>query len=239
MSRLLLVRHAQACFPGPNYDELSPLGQTQARLLGEFWVQRNVRFDRVFSGPRARHVGTVRIVAEAFRTAGNAFPEHLPMPEFDEFPGDAVLDRSLPKLLHLDENVRRLHLDFQRSAGRDERLKTYQRLFEAVTRQWVEGGPALWGLESWAEFCDRVNRGLSQLLAGGKRGERVAVFTSGGPIGVAMQRALDLSARHTLGVAWMSANCSYSEFLFSGDRFTLSAFNAYPHLDARSLLTYR
>jgi hypothetical protein len=38
---------------------------------------------------------------------------------------------------------------------------------------------------------------------------------------------------------WMSRNCSYSEFLFSGERFTLSAFNAFPHLDDPALLTYR
>ena len=40
-------------------------------------------------------------------------------------------------------------------------------------------------------------------------------------------------------VAWMARNCSFSEFLFSDDRFTLSSFNASPHLDDESLLTYR
>ena len=56
---------------------------------------------------------------------------------------------------------------------------------------------------------------------------------------MAMQRALNLSPQDTLRVAWMSRNCSYSEFLFSGDRFTLSTFNAFPHLDDAALLTYR
>jgi len=37
----------------------------------------------------------------------------------------------------------------------------------------------------------------------------------------------------------MSRNASFSEFLASGERFTLSMFNAHPHLDADSLLTYR
>lgn len=71
------------------------------------------------------------------------------------------------------------------------------------------------------------------------RGERVAIFTSGGPIGAAMQRALNLSPRDTLRITWMSRNCSYSEFLCSGERFTLSSFNSFPHLDDPSLLTYR
>jgi hypothetical protein len=37
----------------------------------------------------------------------------------------------------------------------------------------------------------------------------------------------------------MPRNCSYSEFVFSGDRFTLSTFNSFQHLDDPALLTYR
>jgi hypothetical protein len=36
----------------------------------------------------------------------------------------------------------------------------------------------------------------------------------------------------------MPRNCSFSEFIFPKDRFTLSSFNAFPHLDDDSLLTY-
>ncbi|HEV2386605.1 MAG TPA: histidine phosphatase family protein [Candidatus Acidoferrales bacterium] len=239
MSRLFLVRHAQACFLGPNYDELSPQGETQARLLGQYWARRNQTFERAASGPRTRQTSTARIVGEAFRAEGKAFPEPLLVPEFDEYAGEAVMERILPGLLRRDEGVRRLHEDYQRSMNPDERRRIYQRLFEMAIATWVEEEPALDGVEPWSEFCARVNRGLSLVLGGGNRGEQIAVFASGGPIGVAMQRALNLSARHTLGVTWMSANCSYSEFLFSGGRFTLSAFNAHPHLDDPSQLTYR
>jgi hypothetical protein len=37
----------------------------------------------------------------------------------------------------------------------------------------------------------------------------------------------------------MSRNASLTGFLASGERFTLSTFNAHPHLDEDSLLTYR
>jgi len=37
----------------------------------------------------------------------------------------------------------------------------------------------------------------------------------------------------------MSRNASFSDFLASGHRLMLSAFNAHPHLDEDSLLTYR
>jgi broad specificity phosphatase PhoE len=71
------------------------------------------------------------------------------------------------------------------------------------------------------------------------RGQQLAVFCSAGLIGVAMRRALHLSLHDTLRATWMIRNGSFSEFLFSGDRFTLSTFNSFPHLDEVSLLTYR
>jgi broad specificity phosphatase PhoE len=66
-----------------------------------------------------------------------------------------------------------------------------------------------------------------------------AIFTSAGVIGAAMRRALHLSPEDMLQVTWMSHNASFSEFRALGDRFTLSTFNAHPHLDLESLLTYR
>ena len=37
MSRIVLVRHGQASFWAAEYDQLSPLGIEQSRLLGEHW----------------------------------------------------------------------------------------------------------------------------------------------------------------------------------------------------------
>lgn len=239
MSQLFLVRHAQASFLDRDYDKLSPTGEVQSRLLGEYWARRKTVFHRVFSGPRVRQRETATIVADIYRSAGLAFPEPVLLPEFDEYQGDAVLERSLPQLLESDAGIREFHQAFLRSADPVERLKNFQRLFEGAVRKWVDGEISFPDVESWPEFCARVNRGLSRILSHSSRGEQVVVFSSGGPIGVAMQRALHLSSADTLRVVWMSRNCSYSEFLFSGDRFTLSAFNAYPHLDDPSLLTYR
>ncbi len=239
MSHLFLVRHAQASFLERNYDRLSATGEAQARLLGEYWTRRNVLFDRVFSGPRTRQNDTARIVGETCRNAGLALPKTVVMPEFDEYQGDIVLERSLPQLLESDSRIRKWHRAFQGSDNSSERLSNFQRIFEAVITKWMDGEISLPDVESWPEFCARVNRGLSRIISRGGRGERVAVFCSGGPIGVAMQRALHLSPRDTLRTVWMSRNCSFTEFLFSGDRFTLSAFNAFPHLEEPSLITYR
>ena len=239
MGILFLVRHAQASFLEQNYDKLSERGEEQARLLGQYWSQRNVVFDRACTGPCARQKDTANLLRDEYRKAGLGFPDPLVMPEFDEYEGEAVLERSLPRLLENDLSVRDLHSAFQSSSGSAQRRATFQKLYEAVIGNWVDDTIPLPGVETWAEFCFRVNSGLTDFLSCGGPGERVAIVTSGGPIAVAMQRALNLSPQHTLRVSWMSRNCSWSEFLYSKNRFTLSAFNAHPHLNDAAMLTYR
>jgi broad specificity phosphatase PhoE len=236
MGRLFLIRHGQACFLEGNYDRLSERGGQQARLLGAYWAQRKVLFDRVCTGPCLRQKDTARFMSDAYRKAGLEFPEPLVLPEFDEYQGETVLERSLPGLLEIDTTVRDLHTAFQSSTGASGRRVTFQKLFEIVIRKWVEGAVFLPSVETWSKFCSRVNLGLAKFLDAGGRGERVAIVTSNSPIAVAMQRALNLSPQHTLQVSWMSRNSSWSEFLYSGDRFTLSAFNTHPHLNDSAML---
>lgn len=239
MGRLLLVRHAQASFLSQNYDKLSDLGEKQARLLGEYWAKRNTGSDRVCTGPGVRHRDTARHARDACLRAGVPFPEAVVVPEFDEYQGDEVLKRSLPRLLESSEKIRELQGAFEKSNGSHERFNTFQKMFEAVINMWVDGRISADGVESWAEFSIRVNQGLARILSAGQHGERVVIFTSGGPIALAVQRALQLTPQNTLQISWMSQNCSVSEFLFSKDRFTLSTFNSFPHLDEASLQTYR
>lgn len=239
MGILFLVRHAQASFLEKNYDKLSQLGEQQARLLGKYWARRDIVFDRVCVGPCVRQKDSAKIMSDEYRKAGVEFPEPLVFPEFDEYKGEAVLERALPGLLKIDQSIRDLHAAFQSSSDSAGQRATFQKLFEAVIGKWVDGLINLPGVEAWSEFCSRVNLGLSKFLANGGHGEQVAIVTSGGPIAVAMQRALNLSPQHTLQVSWMSRNCSWSEFLFAGDRFTLSAFNAHAHLNDAAMLTYR
>jgi hypothetical protein len=80
---------------------------------------------------------------------------------------------------------------------------------------------------------------LDKFLGAGTRGERVAIFTSGGPIAVGTQRALHLSSESTLQMTWMSRNASWSEFLYSAERFTLSSFNIHEHIVDLAMRTYR
>lgn len=239
MGIAFLVRHAQASFLQANYDELSQLGEVQARLLGEYWAQHRIVFDRACTGPGARQKDTLAIVSEACRKAGIQFPDPMVLREFDEYQGEAVLERGLPGLLGTDQTIRGLYAAFQSASGSAGRRAAFQKLFEAVIGKWVREEICPPGVETWLEFCSRVNSGFTKFLSTGSRGERVAIFTSGGPIAVVMQRALQLSPESALNVSWMPRNSSWSEFLYSGERLTLSSFNCHAHLGDPAMLTYR
>jgi broad specificity phosphatase PhoE len=208
-------------------------------LLGEYWSRRGVVFSGVYSGPRVRQRETAGIVAEAYRSVGLAFPDTVVMSEFDEYQAEAVLRECLPQLLRVNAEIKKLHRAYEDCGESGDRRKTFQRLFEAVIANWVAGEVIAPGIESWHEFCLRVERGLAQVVRDTPPAASAVVFTSAGAIGAAMRRALHLSAEDALQLTWVSRNASFSGFLASGERFTLSTFNAHPHLDGDGLLTYR
>jgi broad specificity phosphatase PhoE len=239
MGILYLVRHGQASFLKQNYDKLSALGEAQSRLLGDYWARHGIGFDRVCVGPRERQRDTVNLVSDAYRRAGVAFREPQVLPAFDEYKGEEVLKHGLSELLESDQAIRDLHAAFQSSASEAELHANFQRLYAAIIGGWVHGAFSVPGVETWQEFGARVNSGLEKFLGAGGRGERVAVFTSGGPIAMGVQRALHLCAEDTLELTWMSRNTSWSEFFYSGERFTLSTFNSFAHIEDPAMLTYR
>src|ERR1700758_3757423 len=150
MGRLYLIRHAQASFLSQNYDQLSKLGEKQARLLGEYWARRNVVFDRVSSGPALRHRHTAQLVSDAYRKAGRDFPLPTIADEFDEFQGEAVLSESLPELLRNSPRIREWHNALESSSDDVTKRANFQRLFEAVISMWVSGAIAP-AAESWRD----------------------------------------------------------------------------------------
>ena len=84
----------------------------------------------------------------------------------------------------------------------------------------------------------RVTEAIGRVMAG-PPGRRVAVFTSGGPIGFTVHRSTNAPERTFLDVNWRVRNLSVSEFLFDRDRLTLDTFNSIAHLEERELWSYR
>ena len=239
MSKLVLVRHGQARFFSDDYDRLSEMGVRQSRVLGEYWIERGVGFDEVYVGTLRRQRETGEAVEEVFRAAGRDWPGHEVLPGLDEYPADVITDLLLPLLCERDEGFVRLKSDFDGAAEGPDRYRTFHRLLAAVMAEWIGGRVEANGLMRWVEFRDGVRGALRDIMARDGRGRRVVVFSSGGPIGVAVQSALQAPDLMAAELNWRIHNCSVTEITFSGDRVALDCFNAVGHLTDPELLTYR
>jgi broad specificity phosphatase PhoE len=202
MSSLVLIRHGQARPFQPDSDRLSETGERQAARLGEYWRERGVHFDAVYSGTLRRHVQTAE-------HAGFTGFERLP--EFNEYDAEAIL-RADPEYAPPTDNR---HL---------------QKMFETAMPHWVNAKLDAVGLESWAGFHGRVLRAFRSIVDDQRPSRRIAVFTSAGPIGAILQTVLCAPELMAIELHWRIRNCSLTEIVFRGDRVSLDSFNATPHL---------
>ena len=202
MSTLVLVRHAQARPFESDSDRLSPAGEQQAIALGEFWRSREVRFDEVYTGTMQRHTRTAALAG---------FTHFEPSSDFNEYDATAIL-RAHPEYAPPEDNR---HL---------------QSMFEAVMPRWIAGTISAPGLETWAAFYQRVRAGLRRIIESDRPSRRVVIFTSGGPIGIAVQTVLNAPEPVAIQLHWRIRNCSLTEFVFTRDRISLDAFNVTSHL---------
>jgi broad specificity phosphatase PhoE len=238
MSQLILVRHGQAAAFTADSDRLTDLGTHQARALGRYWAARKLVIDEVHVGTLRRQVETARLVAEAYQEAGLPFPESRVDAGWNEYDSGAITSRLGRSLAARDESFAALQLDFQRHAGTRDQNRYFQRMFEVLMERWVAGTALAEDVESFADFHARVLAARDAILGGDGR-RNVAVFTSGGPIGVCVQLALQAPPEMAVQINWRVKNGSLTEMLFSRSRLSLDSFNAIPHLDDPALQSFR
>jgi broad specificity phosphatase PhoE len=236
---LYLVRHGQAAFLTDNYDRLSDLGKRQGACLGSWWAEQGLALDAVFSGPGERHKDTARAAATAIAECGGSLPDFEIHDGLHEFTWEALMRAGTSAAGEGDEELAPLAAGLAAAEGYREKHRAVQHFMEALTVRWVRGEIDGEDLESWAHFHARVNAAIEHMTRETAQGARIAAFTSGGPIALAMQRALELRPEKTLELIWTLRNGAVVEFLFSGDRFSLGSFNSAPHLPTADLWTYR
>ena len=216
MSLLTLVRHAQAQPFEEDSDRLTDLGTKQAYALGAYWAGRRAMWSQAWSGTLERQRVTAEIVAECYRKAGLDFPALQESEAFNEYavpvPPDAW---------------RRMRL-----APAAQRNRIFQSVIENAMSSWKK-------TPEFAIFHHRVTTGLKLFLQSATSQSRIVVFTSGGPIGVAVQCVLSAPAQKAIDINWRVRNCSLTEFIFSGSRVSLDCFNVTPHLVSDELRSFR
>jgi broad specificity phosphatase PhoE len=234
LSSLTMIRHGQAGSLEGHYDVLSDLGREQARRLAEFWRLRGVRFDAVYSGSLERQRETSREICDHLRGTDARFPEPIVMDEWNEYPGDQLTAAWMSEMMEMEPELGRPATE----SSRAERAKAFQRAFEVLMGKWVAGTRRIEGAETWSEFHARVIRGLERVTSNHPKGARVAVFSSGGAIAVAIQHALSAPERTALELNWAIWNCAVSEILYNREKMSLAGFNHVDYLP-NELMTYR
>ncbi|MBZ5606587.1 MAG: histidine phosphatase family protein [Acidobacteriia bacterium] len=231
MSVLYLVRHGQAG-TRENYDSLSEVGRTQARLLRDYFQSQQLEFDAVYSGGLKRQQATA---AETLPGAKVLVDEG-----WNEFDLAQVYAEYAPHLAASDDDFRREYEDMQEqlklSRGpQDQVHRKWNDCDKKLVRAWVESRHPYSG-ETWPSFVSRIHAALARVI---HHEGNVIVFTSATPIGICAARTLELEDGRAMWLASVLMNASYTTLRIREQEIRLFTLNNAPHLDDPSLRTFR
>jgi broad specificity phosphatase PhoE len=236
MSEIYLFRHGQASFGEEDYDRLSANGIIQSQILARHLAKTGKFFDAVYFGTLDRQQKTAQELIDYYME--NKLP--VPRPEiskaFNEYDSMAVWQALVPEISQEDPSIEK---DVAAMTGEK---KAFQRVFSQVMNHWISGRYDAAGIPDWKDFKQRVNLGLADLVALHGARKQIAVFTSGGPISVAVQTALELSDKKALEISWQLMNASITRIKYNARGMMLAIFNDVTHLELEGderLLTYR
>ena len=230
MGSIYLVRHGQAAFGTEHYDRLTDIGFGQARLLGDYFGRRGIRFDAVFTGTLQRQVETARGIFEGHpQLAAPSLQESFP--GLDEYKPEAVmmaLTGSFPA-------------PALAAARRDPVVvREHFRVLREALLAWAEDRTSPEGMPAWREFQDGAVAALVEARQRFPDGN-VLIVSSGGPIAAVVAAVLNAPPATAVELNLRIRNSSVTEFAATPRRHHLISFNGLPHLDThpdQTLITY-
>ncbi len=236
MSEIYFIRHGQASFGEDNYDRMSSLGIRQSQCLAKHLANTGKSFDGLYYGEMERQQNTAREFINHYSGEGLAMSAPVVSRAFNEYDSFAVWQALIPEMLEDKPSIAK---DLEKLPA-DQ--KAFQRVFAPLMTRWVTGEYNADGIPCWDEFTQRVKQGIEELMAHHGTNKRLVVFTSGGPISVAVQIALGLSDKMALEISWQLLNASITRFKYNRRGMMLAGFNEVTHLELErdeGLITYR
>lgn len=224
MSEIYFVRHGQASFGSSNYDQLSGLGHEQAKLLGEYFRERNIQFDRIITGDMVRHRETAEGICLGMQLQPQPFEV---FPGLDEYDFHSVLrcyiaqfpEQTLPEKPEVADFFRRL-----------------KQGINLWSRGELEGDLP----ETWKAFEQRLDA-VREHVMNHFAGERVLAVSSGGAIAMLVRQLLQAPESAMMELNLQTRNTAVIHCRFNQRSMRLSSFNNVPHLDRpdrESMITY-
>jgi len=114
--------------------------------------------------------------------------------------------------------------------------KAFQVMLNSALDRWIAGGEGAG--ESYPQFVGRVMTAFERVVADAGSGRSVAVFTSGGPIGLVVSHLLTGGGALFQRVNDVVINASVTTVIVGQTGPRLLSFNEHTHLP-RDLVTYR
>lgn len=238
MTTLHLIRHGKASPGKASYDELHPLGEAQARLLGEHFARMGQRFDALYCGPLVRQRDTLRLMREAAGAVGAAWPQARVLDALAEAPIEALMRKCLPERLTHDQTLQSLVADLGDGSDVERMRRAFEALFEYVIGLWASGEMSPPEIETAAAFGERVVAGLGEILAREGEGREVAVVTSNGVIGRMVAHVVGAAEPDRAGPSQRYLNSSRTRVRAAAGGLRLEAANVVDHLADLTLHTF-
>lgn len=224
MSEIYFVRHGQASFGSSNYDQLSALGHEQAKLLGEYFRERSIEFDRIITGDMVRHRETAEGICLGMQLQPQTFEVFTGLNEYDFH---SVLNCYIAQFPEQALPEKPAVADFFR------RLKQGIALW---SRGELEGElPETW--QCFEQRLEAVREHVMQHYAG----QRVLAVSSGGAIAMLVRQLLQAPEATMMELNLQTRNTAVIHCRFNQRSMRLSSFNNVPHLDRadrESMITY-
>jgi broad specificity phosphatase PhoE len=229
MSAIYLLRHGQASFGADDYDQLSPLGVEQARLLGAALSNYGLKTPLFVSGGMLRHRDTLEECVAALGTADTFAIDDA----WNEFDHEAIIRAAYPEYGDTAALLAAL-------AMRPHPKPAFQHIFETAMVRWTHGEHDRDYAETWVQFHQRVAQALSTLAKQLPSDRDAVVSTSGGVIAAIVQQLLHMPVPQGVALNWTLVNAGFTRLLLTKSGLRLCSLNVHTHLQGHAhLVTYR
>ncbi len=237
MSKIYLIRHAQASFLADDYDNLSNKGFLQSDALGRYFVEKNIHFNKIFIGKLKRQQQTFERFAQAFTAKGIELPDPIYLEELNEHQALDALNFYYEDFMTQNNTVKKLAIEIHENPKLKQKNSFI--IFELFLKAYASGKYAAnhKTIQSWSNFRLQTKKGVANILEQTRKGETIGVFTSGGTKSSIIGDSLGVTEEKISELNLTIRNTSFSQLLFSKNRLNVLSLNEIPHLP-KELITF-
>lgn len=212
MSKIILIRHAQASLGKSNYDELSNLGFKQAAILGKYLKEYEVKPASIITGSLKRHKQTANEIKKAFPDTIDIIENE----DWNEFDFKKLIELYLSK--------------YPKDTPAPGDIRAFFSILKKSMLAWSkdELNDKNKSIESWDDFSERITRALSNISISSDK--PTFIVSSGGAIAMLLMKVLGTEPSSMIDMNFQIRNTSYTEIICRPHKTNLVAFNQINHL---------